>query len=387
MRRLLALCCAVVFLDTTFFAALAPLLPDLKHDLDLTTTQAGLLSGCYAAGALLFALPGGWFAARSGPRRAVLLGLVGIGVFSPIFGFAKVLWLLYLSRFLQGASGALLWAGAMSWVVTVGSLERRGALVGTLIAAATTGELLGAPLGGLADVIGTEIVFGAVAVVAAVLFVFTFTNSSVPPARPQPIAQALASARGSSIPAAMWIFAAASLSFGVVTVVAPLHIDELGGSGPLIAAAFACGSIFETILGPTVGRWSDRVGRSIPYRAGATTAAIALLGLALGASKGMLFASVVLFAVAAGLCFTPASALLADTASTAGVDQGYASGLANAAWGGGQMLGAFGAGALVSAGYIWSAIATLLLLGSAAALTGRIAAARPAAAIRAATAD
>src|SRR3954454_9277256 len=137
VRKLLILCCSIVFLDAVFFAALTPLLPDFQRDLGISPGSVGVLSGTYAAGALVCALPGGWFAAQYGPRRAVIFGLIGIGVFSPLFGSARELWLLDTSRFLQGASGALLWAGAMSWIVIAGPEERRGALVGTLIAAAT----------------------------------------------------------------------------------------------------------------------------------------------------------------------------------------------------------------------------------------------------------
>ena len=40
MRRLLLLASAMVFLDTTFFTVIAPLLPEYKEDLHLSTAQA-----------------------------------------------------------------------------------------------------------------------------------------------------------------------------------------------------------------------------------------------------------------------------------------------------------------------------------------------------------
>src|SRR4051794_13358837 len=205
MRRLLVLCCAIVFLDAAFFAALTPLLPDFQRDLGISEASAGVLSGAYAAGTLACALPGGWFAARFGPRRAVILGLIGIGIFSPIFGFADELWLLDMSRFLQGASGALLWAGAMSWIVIAGPEANRGALVGTLIAAATVGELLGSPIGALAHEIGLEAVFGAVAAIAIVLLALTFTNRPVRPVDPQSLGYAWRAAKDSKLANAMWL--------------------------------------------------------------------------------------------------------------------------------------------------------------------------------------
>src|SRR5947209_13572500 len=75
MRRLLILVAVLVFVDTMLYAALTPLLPHFTHDLHLSKTHAGTLVAAYAIGALVGGLPGGWAAARVGPRRAVLVGL------------------------------------------------------------------------------------------------------------------------------------------------------------------------------------------------------------------------------------------------------------------------------------------------------------------------
>lgn len=373
MRRLLILCCAVVFLDASFFAALTPLLPDFQRGLGISEASVGALSGAYAAGTLTFALPGGWFAAHFGPRRTMLLGLVGIGVFSPIFGFADDLWLLDASRFFQGASGALLWASAMSWIVIAAPEERRGAMVGTLIAAATVGELLGSPIGALAHEVGLEGVFGAVAIVAAALLVLALTNRPVHAEVPQAPREAFDRARNSSLPGAMWLLAAASFAFGVCVVVGPLHLDELGGSALLIAAAFGTGSLVETVLGPLVGRASDKVGRTAPYRRGMVIGSIGILGIGAFASIPLVFAAIVLCAFSAGLAFAPSIALIADAAADVGIDQGFASGTSNAAWGGGQMIGAFGGGALAGAGFIVPALLTVVVLAIAGFTAGRLA--------------
>lgn len=371
MRRLLAICCAVIFLDATFFAALAPLLPELRTDFGLSEAGAGLLTGSYAAGVLACAIPAGWYAARYSPRSAVLVGLVGMGIFSPIFGFAEATWLLDGARFFQGASGALLWAGSMSWVIVSGPDDRRGALVGMLVAAATVGELLGAPIGALAHVVGREVVFAAVGVVSAALFAAALSMPSARIAEPQTIGSAWRRLAGSGVPSAMWLLGVAAFAFGVATVIAPLRLDELGGSALLIAAAFACASVVETIIGPQVGKLSDRIGRSRPYIAGTAFGAVAVLAISLLEQEALVFASVVLFAVAAGLAFTPSIAATADSAEGAGIDQGYASGLSNVAWGGGHMIGAAGGGALAATGYLLPALITVAVLGSGAAMARR----------------
>ena len=49
MRRLLLLVGAIVFVDTMFFAALTPLLPQYAEELGLSKAGAGLLAASYRA--------------------------------------------------------------------------------------------------------------------------------------------------------------------------------------------------------------------------------------------------------------------------------------------------------------------------------------------------
>lgn len=378
MRRLLILACAVVFLDVTFFAVLTPLLPEYRRDFGLSEASVGLLSGSYAAGTLVMALPAGWFAARFGPRRAVLAGLAGIGIFSPVFGFADQVWLLDVSRFMQGASGALMWAGAMSWVIVAGPSERRGELVGTLIAAAVVGELLGAPLGAVAYEIGVEIVFGFVFFAALILAVVAFTIPAAQHSNPQPISEAVAALRSAKLGSPFWLLTTASFAFGVTVVVAPLRMDDLGASPFLIAAAFATGSVTEAIAGPLIGRLSDRIGRIGPYLIGILIIAAAIAVIGIFAVLPVVIAAVIAIAFGAGLAFTPSITLLTEVAEAGGLNQGYASGASNAAWGGGQMLGAFGAGALAGGGYLLPCLVTVAVLGTGAVVARGVREPRPA---------
>ena len=105
MRRLLILASAMVFLDVTFYAAIAPLLPDYTHELHLSKASAGILSAAYAAGTLAGSLPGALVASRFGPRKTVIAGLVLLGFASLAFGFAHHIALLDGARFVQGWPG------------------------------------------------------------------------------------------------------------------------------------------------------------------------------------------------------------------------------------------------------------------------------------------
>lgn len=378
MRRLLVLACAVVFMETTFFAVLTPLLPTYRDDLGLSDAAVGVLSGSFAAGALLLALPAGWFAARHGPRRATIIGVIGVGVFSTIFGWVDRIELLDAARFLQGACGALMWAGAISWVISATPRGRRGQVMGTVIAAAVVGEMLGSPIGALAYEVGTEIVFSAVLVFAGVISLVAMTVPPVSEVEGQEVEEAIAAARRARLARTALVLAGPSAAFGMLVVVGPLRLDDLGATPWMIAAAFAGGSLVEAIVGPFVGRWSDRVGRRLPYLAGLAVMAASILVLGFFDVLPMLLLAVLLVAFGAGLAFTPASALITDRATAAGLNQGYAAGSSNVAWGGGQMVGAVGAGYLAGvAGYVLPAVVMAVLLAAVWFLVRPVVASRP----------
>ena len=88
MRKLLFLASAVVLVDTSFYAAITPLLPDLTEEYGLSKTGAGILAAAYPIGTFVGGLPGGWMAARVGVRPTVLLGLGADGAASVAFAFA-----------------------------------------------------------------------------------------------------------------------------------------------------------------------------------------------------------------------------------------------------------------------------------------------------------
>ncbi|MCW2985155.1 MAG: Arabinose efflux permease, partial [Conexibacter sp.] len=141
MRRLLLVLSAIVFVDTTFYAVVAPLLPHYADDLGLSKASAGILLAAYPAGTLVGALPSGIIAVRFGPKRTVLVGLGLLAVSSIAFAFATTAVMLDLARFLQGIGGACSWAGGLAWLVGEAPPERRAELIGTALGAAIGGAL------------------------------------------------------------------------------------------------------------------------------------------------------------------------------------------------------------------------------------------------------
>ena len=169
--------------------------------------------------------------------------------------------------------------------------------------------------------------------------------------------------------------------FGAIAVFVPLRLDSLGGGSAVIAASFAGGALCESLLSPAVGRYSDRAGRLAPYAFGMAIEVVAVSAIGLGGRLGIVFAATILAAAGAGFCFTPATAMLADSADQVGLHQGIAAGLTSVAWAGGQVLGGLGGGA--AAGLVGDAAPCLVIaamMAVAAVAARRLAAAQPASA-------
>ena len=349
MRSLLLLVGAIVFVDTMFFAALTPLLPDYKDELGLSKTEAGVLASSYAAGALFGALPGGIAAARLGVKPAVLIGLGGMGVTTFAFGIADSFWLLLTARLLQGLASAFSWTASFSWLAAGAPSERRGELLGAAVGAAIFGALFGPVLGGIAAETETELAFGSVAVLAVALGIWAWRTPAFSPGEPQPLRMLVDALAHPGVMRAVWFVALPALLFGVLGVLAPLRLDELGLGALAIGAVFLTAAGLEALASPVLGRISDHRGRMAPLRAGllasaAVAAALPWVGI------GWLLAA---FVVAAGLAFgtfwAPAMALLADSAEAVGLEYAYGFALVNIAWAPGAFSGAALGGAIADA--------------------------------------
>lgn len=368
MRSLLILASAMVFFDVAFYAAIAPLLPDYVSEFGLSHAEAGILAAAYAAGTLLASLPAGLVATRIGPRRTVIGGLLLLGVSSVVFGFGESIGLLDTARFAQGVAGALIWSGALTWLITTAPPERRGSVIGTALGTAVAGALVGPVLGAAAAEVGTEAVFGGVLGIALVLAGLAARLPEVGPPERQALREVAAKMLSRPILTATTFVAVPSLMFGAIEVLVPLRIDELGGGHAAIAGGFIAGAALEATLAPVAGRYSDRVGRRVPFVVGTGICACAMVGIAVAQALGPILGALILGSLGAGICFAPALTTLSETADSSGLHQGFAAGLSNMAWAAGQAAGALAGGGVASAIGLAApsiAVAVLLLLTAA----------------------
>jgi MFS family permease len=348
VRRLLFLASTMIFIDVAFFAAIAPLLPEYVDHLGLSKAEAGILSAAYAAGTLLASLPAGFVASRMGPRKTVINGLLLLGLASLAFGFADQILLLDAARFIQGVAGALIWSGALTWLITTAPEEKRGSIIGTALGTAVAGALLGPALGAIAGSIGTEPVFSSVLVITVVLAIAASRLPETRVAETQTLGEVWATLISRPVLEAAAFVAVPSVMFGAIEVLVPLRIDSFGGSHGVIAAGFIVGAALEAILAPMAGRISDRVGRRLPYVSGLAVCAAAMVAIATVTTLAGVLAGLIVTSLGAGLCFAPALTLISDTAEASSLHQGFAAGLSNMAWASGQVVGGIGGGVVAS---------------------------------------
>lgn len=331
MRRLLLVVAAVVVVDTMLFAALTPLLPDYAEDFGLSKAGAGILVASYAFGVLAGAVPAGMIAARVGPKRAALTGILVVGAASIGFAFADNAWALGLARFCQGLGSSLSWAGGLAWLIAAAPRSRRGEMLGTALGAAIFGALLGPVLGGVASIVGTRATFIAVAVITAVVVA---VGSRVPGAGREPL-RLPALRRAVAEPrflGGMWLMFLAALLFGVMAVLASLKLDELGWSAVWIGALFFCSAGLEAVINPFIGRVADRRGALTPLRIALPVGIAVALVLGWVERAPLLALFVLVAAVSWGTLFTPGLALLSDGAERVGLSLPLAYGVMNGAW-------------------------------------------------------
>jgi len=344
--RLFPLIAAVILVDSVFYSAITPLLPEYSEELGLSKSAAGLLSASYAGGTLIAALPGGWLAGRAGGRVTTLLGLTLLGATSVVFGFAEDIVVLDAARFLQGVGGACSWAGCLTWLISESPPERRGETIGAVLGVAVVGFLIGPALGAAATEVGTEVVFSGAAVLAAALAVWALATPEGHREAPASWRTLAAALRRRPLASAVWLFTLPALFAGTLNVLVPLRMDDLGAGAVAIGAVFIAGSAAEAVMSPLLGRLSDLRGRWLPLRAGLVGAGVTALLLPLPGTAWLLAGIMLSTVIALAFFWAPAGAMLSEAAESAGLDQGLAFGVLNLAWAGGQVIGGGASGAL-----------------------------------------
>ena len=339
MRRLLALSCAIVLVDTIFYAALTPLVPYFEDEFGLSKSVVGVLSGAYGAGVLVGSAPGGYLASRYGVRVTALVGLILMSITSVMFALVDTTWLLVLTRFIGGFGSALSWVAAFTWLVDRAPEERRAELIGVMVSAAVVGALLGPVLGSVAATIGLLPAFAAVALAGVVIALWATLEPAPASSGNVSLLPALGTLRQPLLLTSLWFIGLSPLLFSALAVLVPLDLNRLGWGAAAVGAVFLLSAIFEAFVHPLLGRWSDRSGYRPPVFVGLLASIGILLLLAWVGNPWVIGLLVVLAAGAFNATLVPGTALFSRGTEKAGMEGAVAFAVVNFAWASGYAVG------------------------------------------------
>src|SRR5512136_3400995 len=167
---------------TLGFGMVIPLFPFYIERMGGGGKELGLLVAVASLTELLFGPVWGSISDRVGRKPILMLGMLGYGLSSLLFGLSTELWMLYASRALSGILSAATASTAMAYIGDSTSDQERGGGMGILGAAGGLGLILGPGLGGWLGGISLATPFFAAAGISlvSVLLILVMLPESLP---------------------------------------------------------------------------------------------------------------------------------------------------------------------------------------------------------------
>ncbi len=167
------------FVDMVGVLIIIPVLPFYAKSLGAGATTVGVLVSAFAVAQLLSAPMWGRFSDRYGRRPALLVGLTASALAYIIFGYANSIWLLFLSRLVQGAGGGTV-SVIQAYVADALPPEERAKGLGWISAATNAGVALGPMVGSVVMPFGSAAPGWAAAglCIINIVFAWRFLNES-----------------------------------------------------------------------------------------------------------------------------------------------------------------------------------------------------------------
>lgn len=146
MKGKLTVLMITAFVDMLGLAMVIPLLPFYATKLGASATVVGILIAAFSIAQLASAPLWGRFSDHYGRRPALLVGLLVSAVAYVIFAYASTLWLLLLSRVVQGLGGGTIGV-VQAYVADASDPKDRAKSLGWLSAATSFGAVVGPAIG------------------------------------------------------------------------------------------------------------------------------------------------------------------------------------------------------------------------------------------------
>lgn len=169
----LAIIFVIVFVDLLGFSLILPLLPYYAQTFGADAFVTGLLVASYAVAQLIGAPLLGRLSDRVGRRPVLLISIFGTFVGFLLLGFAGALWVLFVSRVVDGLTGGNL-SVAQAYISDVTDQKNRSKALGLIGAAFGLGFIIGPAVGGALSVYGYAVPAFAAAALSAMNLIAVF---------------------------------------------------------------------------------------------------------------------------------------------------------------------------------------------------------------------
>lgn len=310
------------FVDMLGVLMILPLLPFYAEKLGAGGAIVGLLVASFSVAQLLSAPFWGRFSDRHGRRPALMISLAASAVAFVVFAYADSLWLLFLSRLVQGAGGGTVGV-IQAYVADATRPEDRARALGWLSAATNAGVSIGPAVGSWLRPLGAEWpgLVAAVLCLVNMAFVWRYlAESRAPHERTSP------AAKGSSRRAVLEVVTHPQAPTSRLILIYAIAIGAFQGTTAILALFLAwrfavtelsIGYFFTYMgvlsvvtralfLGPLV----DRVGEARLARIGLSLLTAGLLGMGLAPNIPLLAVAVGLLPLGTAFTFPCVTALL-----------------------------------------------------------------------------
>ena len=301
------------FVDMVGLLMIIPLLPFYAREMGGGSLIVAILMGAFTASQLLSAPIWGRFSDRYGRRPALLVGLTAAGCAYVVFAYATSIWLLLLSRIVQGAGGGTVGV-IQAYVADSVEPQHRAKALGWLSAATNVGVAIGPAIGSAALRFGRSGPGLAAASLCLVNIFFawrflresrdmTEAHEKKPRGSRAAIAQVITHP-GEAAPRLIWIYAIAMGAFsGLMAILALFLADRFGVGKDRIWIFYTYVGVISVVTRAGIlGRMVERYGEAQLSRIGLTLLGTGLATLPL--ARGYLTLAIAVALIPLGTAFT-----------------------------------------------------------------------------------
>lgn len=307
-----------VALDLVGFGIVVPILGRYAERYGASGFEVGLLFATFSLAQMICAPLLGKLSDRIGRKPVIILSLVGTAIGSIITGAAGALWVLFLGRAIDGASGASV-AVAQGAVIDIAPPEQRARLIGLLGAAFGVGFVVGPALGGLAALGGPHVPFyvaGAIAGLNAIAAYIRLPETKKHHVASKEKISLKPSALTPDLRRMAIVLFITTLSFAgfeaTFSLFGQRRFSLTEGSNAMLF--LFVGVIMVLVQGAFIGPLTTKFGSRLLMRGGLVGLSVGLFGMAYTYSWAPLFVVLFLIAVGQGVFSPSNSALVAELA-------------------------------------------------------------------------